>query len=176
MQKIIRGADFSDIIQIVTQPYSEGLRIKSTTAANPAIIETDLPHKLTTSDKVYLWGHRPNTIVNGNNVATVVDAFRFSVPVTGVIAGGESGYVGKTINATGFSVTLKMKDLAGGTEFTDAAPTLTWIDQTIHRFKVSLTDTKTALLLTDRVVLYVKYTDTLGFDRIFTKEYEVKSA
>jgi hypothetical protein len=171
MQSIVRGADWSAIIQIGTQPYEGGLAIASSAAGNPLNVRTTLPHQLVTNDKVQIYGHMPNVNANGNH--TVVDAYNFTIPVTGLVAGFASGFVNKVVNGASSTVDCKMKVNAGGAEYTGTTLTFAWLDQSLLRCKVSLTDAQTPNLTGDNAVLYIKYTDSAGIDRIFTKEFKV---
>lgn len=174
--KIIRRSDFSVTVQITTEPYEEGLLIQSSSTANPCVIETQLPHQLVTNDRVRINGHRKNTIVNGKQTVTVIDAFRFSIPVIGIITGEVAGRVGKAKDITDFVFTVKTKIRKGGSAIEDADPTLLVIPEVDGEIKLSLSKTQTPLIIPNSCILEVTYIDTDNKTKIFAVECEVGNA
>lgn len=173
---ITRGADFKLTIQIVTEPYVEGLLIRSSSNTNPSNIETELPHQLTTGDRVRITGHRRNAGINGKRTATVVDAFNFTAGVTGSIIGEAFGRVSKCVDITGYVFSVKLKNQKGGTENTDAVPTLTVLTPADGEYKIELTKTQTALIIGKSCIIEVTYRDTDNFTRVRSVECEVVNA
>lgn len=57
--------------------------ITNATNANPIVITTSAAHNLVTGDSVTISGVLGNTAANGTNVATVLTATTFSIPVAG---------------------------------------------------------------------------------------------
>lgn len=170
---IVRGADFSVSFQITTEPFSEGLLIKSSTAVNPSVVETILPHGLTTGDRVRISGHRKNTVVNGKQTVTVITPFTFSVPVLGVITGEVSGRVSKAVDTTGYTVTAATKTRSGGSVITSAVPTLTTLALLDGEYSVSLTELQTPNVVMDSCSIEITYTDLSSFTKKFAIECDV---
>lgn len=170
------GADFSITINIVTEPYVEGLFIEKSTPENPAVITTLLPHQLTSDDRVKISGHRDNTVVNGKQTVTVIDALNFSVPVEGVVIGNNTGRVSKCVNIAGYIFTVRLLNQSGGSEITTAVPILTTLTDADGEYKVEISKAKTATLKKGIAVIEVTYKDTDNFTRVRSVECEVKNA
>lgn len=174
--KITKGADFSITVQIVTEPYVEGLLIKSSTVANPSVIETILPHQLATNDRVRISGHRRNTAINGKRTVTAIDPLTFSVGVAGSVVGDNTGRVSKCVNIADYVFTVKCLNQHGGTEYTTAVPTLTVLTEADGEYKIEIPKEKTALLTVGTCVIQVTYVDTDSKTRIRSIECEVANA
>jgi hypothetical protein len=80
------------------------INIAFSTATNPIVIGTSVPHGLTTGDTVDISGHQTNLPANGVNVATVAGLTSFSIPVNGTASspGGATG----TVQSLGYGVTF----------------------------------------------------------------------
>jgi uncharacterized phiE125 gp8 family phage protein len=70
--------------------------VSTSSVANPSVITTATPHGLASGDTVTIAGHSGSTpSINGAQVATVVSALAFSIPVN-VTVGGTGGTVTRT--------------------------------------------------------------------------------
>jgi uncharacterized phiE125 gp8 family phage protein len=73
------------------------ITLSMSSVANPSVITTATPHGLASGDTVTIAGHSGSTpTINGSQVATVIDATHFSIPVT-VTVGGTGGTVTRTV-------------------------------------------------------------------------------
>lgn len=62
--------------------------IKASTVANPTVLESPIPHQLTTGMTIRIAGHSGSTpTINGDRVVTVVDKTHFSISVNVTVAG-----------------------------------------------------------------------------------------
>lgn len=174
--RIVIASDFSLTLNVVTEPYEEGLFIKSSNLANPCVITTILPHQLATNDRVKIAGHRDNTVVNGKQTVTVIDALNFSVPVIGVIIGNNAGRVSKCVNIAGYTFSVRLLNQSGGSAITTAVPILTTLIDADGEFKVVISKAKTGTLKRGIAVIEVTYTDANNITTIRTVECEVKYA
>lgn len=173
---ITKGADFTLDFQIGSEPYVERLRIESSSTANPAVITTDLPHQLTTSDLVRISGHRKNTIVNGTHAVTVISATTFSVPVAGFVTGEATGYVTKLKNVSLYSFGVEVKPYAGGSAVSGVSASIAVSDGTNKVVTVTIPKASTASLPTGTCLLVVTYVDDAEATHIITIECDVKNA
>lgn len=174
--RITKGQDFTLDIQIGTEPYSERLKIASSTAANPAVITTELPHQLATNDLVRISGHRKNTIVNGTHVATVITAFTFSVPVTGSVAGESDGFVSLLKDVSLYTFTVAAKSHPGGDALADVTATISVTDAVNKIVTISVAKTSTVNLTSKTCLFVVTYVDDAGKTHIFTVSCDVLDA
>ncbi len=173
---ITKAADFSITIQIVTEPYIEGLMIRSSSTANPSVIETELPHQLTTNDRVRITGHRRNAALNGKRTVTAIDAFTFTVGVAGSIIGEASGRVSKCVNITGYVFSVRLLNQKGGTANASAVPTLTVVTLADGECKITLTKAQTPNIIGKSCVIEITDKDTANFTRVRSIECEVVNA
>ena len=172
--RITRGADFSIYIQVTTEPYASGLFIDSSAAGEPSVVTTALPHKLVDNDRVRITGHIKNTIVNGTNTATVLDQFRFSVPVVGAEGGINTGRVSKVSDISGYAITASVKDSPNGTELTTG--TVTIINGTDGIYRIEIPNDRTTLITTSGCVIVVQSVDVSAKIKIVGIECEVVDA
>jgi hypothetical protein len=78
-------------------PMNLSIPITSNSAANPSVVTTPVPHKLTTGDKILISGvAASNADINGARTVTVISATTFSVPVD---ASAHAGTGGKFVRA-----------------------------------------------------------------------------
>lgn len=169
--RIIRGADFLLTLNIAEKLYPEGTLIQTSSANIPAIIETQLPHGLTTNDRVKISGHRKNTIVNGIHSAFVIDQFRFSVPVEGAVSGFATGIIGKLINISGYTFSGRILTRHGGTEI--GVPELSYPANEDGEVLITIPKAATETITGRSCVVEITYTDTNDITDIISIECEV---
>lgn len=126
--------------------FFERHEIISSTRANPSVLETRDPHNLVDGHNVRIVGHKENTVVNGLHVATVVDDTHFSVPVSGIARGGNSGLCGTPED---ISDKLFAMDMVDENSQVVVSATLTPTDAVNGELTVSLTPTQTAAITQD---------------------------
>lgn len=97
-------------------PTNISVPITSNSIANPTVVTTPGPHKLTSNDKVLVTGSNSTPSINGTQVATVLSPTSYSVPVNVTVAGtagafvransnnGGAGYSAASLNADGSAV------------------------------------------------------------------------
>ncbi len=99
------GADSHDTAD---ETFIPAIAVTSSSVGNPSVITCSSPHGITTGEKVVIAGHAGSTpSLNGEQVATVISATTFSVPVN-VTAGGTSGAVKRVATANGASGYLQV--------------------------------------------------------------------
>lgn len=75
----------------VDDPAARSVGIASSSIANPSVITTTKPHRLTNGQKVVITGHSGSSpTINGEHVATVTGTTTFTIPVN-VTTGGTGG-------------------------------------------------------------------------------------
>lgn len=85
--------DEADAADYTLARGNQSVPITSSSVANPSIITTTVPHKLTNGQKVLIAGHSGSTpSINGEYVATVITTTTFSIPEN-VTVGGTGGTV-----------------------------------------------------------------------------------
>lgn len=89
-------------VDYTLDPENVATPITSNTLANPTIVTTPVPHKLTTGDVILISGVITSTpTINGQLAATVIDATHFSLPVNVTIAGTGGSFVRASTNNGG---------------------------------------------------------------------------
>jgi hypothetical protein len=96
-------------IDHTTQFDAFSIPIVSNTQANPTVITTSVPHKLTTNDTVLIAGNTgSNAAINGVQTVTVISPTTFSVPVNCSVAGGTGGTALQAMSNLGGSAYLQV--------------------------------------------------------------------
>lgn len=89
--------------------------ITSNSIANPTVVTTPVPHKLTTGDVVFISGVLTSSpAINGSQVVTVLSPTTFSVPVNVTVAGTGGQFVRASSNNGGVAY-LAVSDFTGFT-------------------------------------------------------------
>lgn len=139
---IVRGDYFEETWQCLP----EGVQVLSSTDTNPIIIQTVTPHGATTGQYVQINEHINNLGVlanNGNFVCTKVDDYTLSLNGSvGDGSGGRTGNLYVCISGEGYTLESKIKAYANATD-TIAEPVLTWVQQSIFRFKSAMSPSVT---------------------------------
>jgi hypothetical protein len=94
--------------------------ITSSSVANPSVITTPAPHKLTTGQKVLIAGHAGSTpAINGEQTVTVTGPNTFTIPVN-VTVGGAGGTLthASTVGGASGYFACNALTLGGYTDFT----------------------------------------------------------
>ena len=106
------GVDFT------LDPLNASVPITSNSAANPSVVTTPVPHKLTTGDRVLISGVAgSNADINGERVVTVLSATTFSVPVNATTSGGTGGQFVRASTSAGAVGYLAASAASGFTNF-----------------------------------------------------------
>jgi hypothetical protein len=113
-------------------PNQTPIPITSNTIANPTVVTTPVPHKLTTGDVVLISGVITSTpTINGERTVTVISPTTFSIPVNVSVAGTGGSFVRSSSNNggvaylavsafTGFTaVTVKVRSSADDITYAD---------------------------------------------------------
>jgi hypothetical protein len=96
-------------------PTNQAIPITSNTIANPTVVTTPVPHKLTTGDVVLISGVITSTpAINGQQSVTVISPTTFSVPVNVTVAGTGGQFVRASSNNGGVAY-LEVSDFTGVT-------------------------------------------------------------
>jgi hypothetical protein len=91
--------------------------IVANTIANPTVVQTAVPHGLSSGDGVLISGVVGSTpTINGAFAVTVIDATHFSVPVNVTVAGAGGSFV-RTNTSNGGAGYLEVSGLSGITGF-----------------------------------------------------------
>jgi hypothetical protein len=119
IQKLASWNTFTDgfPVDVTLDPTNIAIPIVSNSLANPTVITTAVPHRLTTGDVVLHSGVAGSTpTINGSFTATVIDATHYSVPVNVTIAGTGGQFVRASSNNGGVGYQL-VSQYAGITGF-----------------------------------------------------------
>lgn len=172
--EIHKGEDWSEIIQRGQNP----IKIVSSTNASPTVLALSEPHGYSNGDKVRVYGHLANTVANGNQVVASATTSGFALSgVTANGAGGASGYVAKCIDGTGGTVRCQFRQNQSDTALLTQQPTVTWLDQTILRFKLTMVDTLTSAITASSIQYDIFFDDSAGVtSKILTGEIKVISS
>lgn len=156
---IHKGEDWSEIFQRGQNPVA----IVSSTNASPIVLTTSKPHGYVDGDKVRVYGHSVNTTANGNFTVASATTSTFALTgSTGNGVGSSTGYVAKCIDGTGGTVRCQFRENVSDSALLTQQPTITWLDQTILRFKLSLSDTLTAAIDVDVIQFDIFFDDSAG--------------
>lgn len=159
--EVYKGQDWSETFQYGGTPQ----RIISSTNASPIVVTVN-QHGLSNGDKVRIYGHYSNKAAIGNWTIANVTSNTFELAGSaGSGVGSNDGHVVPSVDATGatFTATWNGQSVGGSASVT---PTFEWVDQTIARFKVSLTDAQTAALTQGTYYFRLWYRDSLGIDTL----------
>lgn len=89
-------------VDYTTDPDNLPTPITSNSIANPTVVTTPVPHKLTTGDVVLIAGVITSTpTINGQQTVTVISPTTFSVPVNVTVAGTGGTFVRASTNNGG---------------------------------------------------------------------------
>ncbi len=102
--KVANWNTFTDGASVdhTTSPTNQAVPITSNTLANPTVVTTPIPHKLTTGDVVLISGVAGSTpTINGERTVTVLSPTSFSVPVNVTVAGTGGAFVRSSSNNGG---------------------------------------------------------------------------
>ena len=89
-------------VDYTLDPDNLATPITSNSIANPTVVTTPVPHKLTTGDVILISGVITSTpAINGQLVATVITPTTFSVPVNVTVAGTGGSFVRASMNNGG---------------------------------------------------------------------------
>lgn len=103
-QKVATWSTFTDgaSVDYTTDPDNLATPITSNSIANPTVITTPVPHKLTTGDVILIAGVITSTpTINGQQTVTVISPLTFSVPVNVTVAGTGGTFVRASTNNGG---------------------------------------------------------------------------
>jgi hypothetical protein len=104
-------------------PTQSPVPIVSSSVANPSVITTSVPHRLTTGESVVIAGHAGSTpAINGEQPVTVTGPTTFTIPVN-VTVGGTGGTFTKAKTVAGGAAYLEVTDHVLGS-FTGAVVTI----------------------------------------------------
>lgn len=172
--EIHKGEDWSEIFQRGQNPIA----IVSSTNASPIVLTLEEPHGYSNGDAVRVYGHKTNTEANGNQTAASVSTLTLALSgTTGNGTGTNTGYVGKCIDGTGGTIRCQFRENVTDTALLTQQPTVTWLDQTILRFKLTMADTLTAAITATKIHYDIFFDDSAGVtSKILTGTISVYSS
>lgn len=157
--EIHKGEDWEEILQRGQNP----VRILGSTNTSPIVITTQLPHGYSNNDAVRVYGHDMNTAANGNFIAANVTATTFELTDSaGISTGASTGHVAKCIDGTGGTIRCQFRENVADEALLAQQPTVTWLDQSLLRFKLTLADTLTAAITANQIHYDIFFDDTSG--------------
>lgn len=157
--EIHKGEDWVEILQRGQNP----LRILSSSNTSPIVITTQLPHGYSNGDDVRVYGHDTNTAANGNFTVTNVTATTCELNgSSGNGTGTSTGYIAKCVDGTGGAIRCQFRENVADSVLLTQQPTVSWLDQSLLRFKLTMPDTLTSAIDVSKIHYDIFFDDASG--------------